>query len=209
MTLDKEIFLAIISFLSAVISGFMLYKSNISKHKTISHTETLGAEAQFRDELLESISSLKSEVEEIKIENTKLKDELYSAKVQIKNLEILLSEKIDKCKILENFLKHLTIPAWVRLKDDNGKFRFAFVNFSFCNNFNVSREYCIGYEDYSMLSDSVNLLMSKIDSNIINKKIGSRDKIAINNKVWTLLKFPMMEDGVIIGISGMLVDCGE
>ena len=146
--IDKEVLLSIIALISAVTSGYMLYKSNISKDKTKKHLEILEAEGEFRDQLISENNRAKSDSERLVEENIDLKDQVYSLKIDIKNLELSLSEKIDKCKVIENFLSHLTTPAWVRLIDKDGKFRCAYVNFSFCNYFDVSREFCIGQENH-------------------------------------------------------------
>lgn len=207
--IDKETVLAVLSTISAIGSGYMLYKSNISKDKTKTHIETLEAEGNFREELLENLFKLKEEIDKIYKENSKLRDDLYSAVVKIKDLELLLSEKINKCKVLENFLKYLTVPAWFLLSDSNDTLRFAFVNFSFCNYFEVSSEYCVGQEDYTFLGEDVNVSMLDISESVLNKKLGARRIISIKEKVWNILKFPIIEDGKIIGIGGILINCKE
>jgi hypothetical protein len=209
MSIDKDTVIATLTTISAVISGYMLYKSNASKDRTKTYIETLDAESNFRDELLKSISELKNEIEEIREEKLRLKDNLYIAEIKIKNLERSLSEKVNKCKVLENFLKYLTIPAWFRLLDSDNEFRFAFVNFSFCNYFEVSNEYCIGQPNWNFISEDFSVTINKIDEYVLSKKIGSRHLVTIKNKVWNLLKFPIIEDGKIIGLGGMLVNCEE
>jgi hypothetical protein len=209
MNLDKEAIIAFFTTISAIISGYMLYKSNASKDKTKTYIETLEAECDFREELLKNISELKSSIEKISIENEKLKDELYLAKIQIKNLEVMLSEKLNKSKVLENFLRHLTSPAWVMLSDVTGKFRLASVNFSFCNYFNVSGEYCIGKPDFSFLSEDVKFNINTLCENVTSKKMGIRDHIPIGNRNWTILKFPIIEDGNTVGLGGILINCEE
>jgi hypothetical protein len=209
MNIDKETIIAILTTFSAIISGFMLYRSNISKDKTKTYIETLEAEGDFREELIKIISDLKLSIQKINKENERLRDELYLAKIQIKNLEMMLSEKLNKCKILENFLRHLTSPAWVMLNDNYGKFKLAFVNFSFCNYFNVSTEYCIGKEDFSFLSEDIKFDMNTICESVTSRKMGMRDNILIGDKIWTIFKFPIIEDGETIGLGGILIHCGE
>lgn len=209
MTIDKEVVLAVLSVVSAVASGYMLYKSNKSKDKTKVHIETLEAEGKFRDQLMNSISKLNADLEESCNENEKLKDELYALKVNIKNLEMVISEKIDKCKVIENFLSHLTTPAWVRLIDKNREYRFAYVNFAFCNYFDVSREYCMGQPDHSFINESFEKSIEVYANNVLLKKIGTRGNIEIDGKILSILKFPIIEGGVIIGIGGILINCAE
>ena len=209
MIIDKVVVLAVLSVVSAVVSGYMLYRSNKSKDKTKVHIETLEAEEKFRDQLMDNISRLNSDFDEISEENEKLKEELYTLRVNIKNLEMIISEKIDKCKVIENFLSHLTTPAWVRLIDKNREYRFAYVNFAFCNYFDVSIEYCMGQHDHSFISSTFEKSICTYSDNVLAKKIGTRGNIEIDGKILSLLKFPIIEGGVIIGIGGILINCAE
>ena len=207
MVIDKDMVLSVISLFSVLGSGYMLHKSNLSKDKTKTHVETLEAESEFRSQLMKDISRLKADVNKLSVENVKLKEDLHTAQVEIRNLELLLSEKINKCKVIENFLSHLTTPAWLRLRDNSGKYRFAYVNFAFCNHFDVSGEYCIGQADHTFISKDIDDKLHKLSEILLLKKIGIRGAIEHDKCILSVLKFPVIEDGDIIGIGGILVDC--
>lgn len=208
--MTTEVALAVISLISALSSGVLLYKTNINKSKAEEKQTLLEAEASFRQNLLDSIDELKSEVNGLKIENDTLRTDLFSAKVKIEELSDLLGRKIQRVEIIGNFIKHLPNPAWVKTFQD-GEYRIAYVNSQYCYMFNVSEEYAKGSGYHTLMGKECGVVLNAITEDIVKYKHGARAilPLNINGKTWHILKFPVIEGGKIVGIGGMLMDCGE
>ncbi|MFK5173362.1 hypothetical protein ACI3QN_12685, partial [Propionibacterium freudenreichii] len=52
--------------------------------------------------------------------------------------------------------------------------------------------------------------LNEITEDVVKYKRGVRSilPLSVDNKTWHILKFPVIEGGKIIGIGGMLMDCG-
>lgn len=207
--MTTEVVLAVISLISALSSGVLLYKTNINKSKAEEKQTLLEAEASFRQNLLDSIDELKTELNDLRSENDSLHTDLFAAKIKIEELGDLLGRKIHRAEIIGNFIKHLPNPAWLKTLQD-GEYKISYVNSQYCYMFNVSEEYANGSSFHCLMSKECENLLNEITEEVIKYKRGVRAilPLGIGNKTWHILKFPVIEGGKIIGIGGMLMDCG-
>jgi hypothetical protein len=76
--------------------------------------------------------------------------------------------------------------------------------------FNVTEEYVKGSSSHCLAGEECEKKLIQITEDVIRYKKGVRSilPLSLNNKTWHILKFPVMENGKIIGIGGMLMDCG-
>jgi hypothetical protein len=207
--ITTEVLLSALSVTAAISSGYMLYKTNISKDKVSNNKNLLEAESEFRENLLNSVSKLSTEVDKLKDENDKLKNELCCAVNKIEDLTNLLEKKIDKTALISTFLKYLPNPAWLRTIDSSGQFKFSSVNTQYCNFFNVSEEYIKGCEDHPYMNEECKRLLNEVTSQVLIFKKGVRIIIPLElgNVIWHVFKFPVIEKGKIVAIGGLLIDC--
>lgn len=208
--MDKEIISAIISLVSAVASGWMLYKTNINKDSIKEKSSFLNAEEAFRQDILKENKNLRDKNEDLSKELNILIDEVGQLKDKVSELESKLSKRIDKIKIISSFLKYLPTPAWLKIKAIDG-YKLTCVNGAYSTLFDVSEDYCKSAGDHLHLSDDLkkffNLMELKVQKVQKGIKADSPVKINQNNKCWYLVKFPIIEDGEIIAIGGVLLDC--
>ena len=113
--MTTEVALAVISMISALSSGFLLYKTNINKSQAQEKQTLLEAEASFRDSLLESIDEFKSDLCALRDENNVLREDLFSSKAKIEEMVDLLSKKVHKIDTIGSFIKYLPNPAWLNI----------------------------------------------------------------------------------------------
>lgn len=207
--ITTEVVLAIISLISALSSGVLLYKTNINKSKAEERQTLLEAEALFRQNLLESIDELKSELNDLKAENDSLRADLFAAKIKIEELGDLLGRKIHRVEIIGNFIKHLPNPAWLKTLQD-GQYKISYVNSMYCYTFGVSEEYVKGNIFHNFMGEDCGEVLDLVTEEVIKYKRGARAilPLDLHGKIWQVLKFPVIENGKIVAIGGMLMDCG-
>lgn len=213
--ITTEVLLAAISLISAVSSGYLLYKTNISKdniqankNEMDEQVTLLESEGKFRLELMAAVDKLKVRVEQLDSENIKLRAELREAKEHIENLKDLLKDKIDKTNVISGFLKHLPNPAWIKVKDSDSVFKIAFVNSNYCFLFGVSEEYAIGREKNTGVSEECLKILDELTAQVLKYKRGVKSTLPISGSdaAWCVLKFPVIENGDVIAIGGILMD---
>lgn len=208
--MDKEVILAVISLISAVASGWMLYKTNINKDSVKEESKFLDAEQEFRADLLQENKNLRAKNEELVIKIEALSMELNSLKDRINELEVKLSKRIDKLKVISSFLKYLPVPAWLKIKS-NSDFKLVSINSSYSVLFDVSEDYVKSTGDHTHLPEDLKkhfeLIQEKVQK--IQKGLRTKTPLKIKNTKcdWYLVKFPIIEDGEIIAIGGVLIDC--
>jgi hypothetical protein len=207
--MTTEVALAVISMISALSSGILLYKTNINKAQAEEKQTLLEAEASFRQNLLESIEEFKSEVSSLRDENNTLREDLFSSKVKIEEMGDLLSRKVHKIDTIGNFIKYLPNPAWVKTIQD-GEYKIAYVNSMYCYTFGVSEEYAKGATYHHLMGKDCGDVLNLITEEVVRYKRGARAilPLELHGKIWHILKFPVIESGKIVGIGGMLMDCG-
>jgi PAS domain-containing protein len=207
--MTTEVALAVISLISALSSGVLLYKTNVNKSKAEENKTLLEAEASFRQSLLDSIDELKSEINGLKIENDTLRVDLFAAKVKIEELGDLLGRKVHKTDTIGNFIKYLPNPAWLKTMQD-GEFKIAYVNSMYCYTFGVSEEYVKGHTSHYLMGADCEQVLKTITEEVVKYKRGARAilPLDLHGKTWHIFKFPVIECGKIVGVGGMLMDCG-
>jgi len=211
MSSNTEVVLSVISLISVFTSGYFLYKTNISKDKIKADETLLGAESAFRSELMESIKKMKDEIDSLKNENIHLRVQLECAQNKIDELSNALEEKLDKINVIGTFLKHIPNPAWLKTLDHvDGKFKISTANSQYCYLFNVSEEYCKGQSEHPGMNADSRVILNKLTQDVIKYKNGIRTilPLEINGRIWHLLKFPVIENNVVVGVGGILTDCG-
>ena len=208
--MEKEIISAIISLVSAVASGWMLYKTNINKDSVKEKSTFLNAEESFRQDILKENKDLRDRNEDLSKELDILSNEVNTLKDKVGELESKLSKRIDKIKIISSFLKYLPTPAWLKVKVLDG-YKLTCVNGAYSVLFDVSEDYCKSSGDHLHLPEDLKKFFSLMELKVqkVQKGIRSDSSFKINqsSKSWYLVKFPIIEDGEIIAIGGVLLDC--
>ncbi len=208
--MDKEVILAVISLISAAVSGWMLYITNLNKDSVKEKSKFLDAEQEFRADLLQENKTLRAKNEELIIKIEALSMELNSLKDRINELELKLTKRVDKLKVISSFLKYLPVPAWLKIKS-NSDFKLVSINSSYSILFDVSEDYVKSTGDHTHLPEDLKKQFEAIEERVqkIQKglRIKSPMKIKNTNCNWYLVKFPIIEDGEIIAIGGVLIDC--
>lgn len=208
--MDKEVILAVISLISAIASGWMLYKTNMNKDSVREKSKFLDAEQEFRADLLKENKTLRAKNEELIVKIEALSMEINALKDRINELELKLTKRIDKLKVIANFLKYLPVPAWLKTKN-NHDFKIVSVNSSYSVLFDVSEDYVKSSGDHTHLPEDLKKHFETMEERVQKNQKGLRTKsplkIKNTNCNWYLVKFPIIEDGEIIAIGGVLIDC--
>ena len=155
-------------------------------------------------------SMLRDRNEDLSKELNILSDEVNQLKDKVSELESKLSKRIDKVKVISSFLKYLPTPAWLKVKVTDG-YKLICVNGAYSSLFDVSEDYCKSTGDHLHLSDDLKKFFDLMELKVQKVQKGIRSdspvKINQNHKSWYLVKFPIIEDGEIIAIGGVLLDC--
>lgn len=216
--MSNEIILAVISLVSAVISGFLLYKTNTLKEGVKERGMFLDADRKFRDILLKEVDDLIARIKNLEETIGALRDELNSAEQKIFELEKIISSQFNKIKILELYCKNIPGPTWLKRLDKDNHLRMLFVNNKYTEVWGTTDEYYKDKTDYEVWPEEIANKFKEGDELVIQYKRGQKlIEVIPNNpedansgeKTWIVWKFPVMDDCEIIGIGGIAVDCEE
>tara|TARA_R110000744_G_scaffold147612_7_gene260591 strand:+ start:4888 stop:5637 length:750 start_codon:yes stop_codon:yes gene_type:complete len=139
------------------------------------------------------------------VENVKLREQMAELRGELKS-------NITRSGLYQSFLDSLPFPAWIKIKEPDGKFRMVMINDAYVHQFGISKARYQGSTDAELWSAEVARGFTETDEEVFKSKgyVLAKELFPVNGKnsklAWhSVWKFSVLIGKEKYGVGGIVV----